>query len=187
MKSEHHPFGTYFNQDSRVLILGSFPCFNGRDYGDWFYSGSGKNDFWKIISELYGAGLETREQKKRLCRENRIALTDVFSSVTRRNGNCSDSNLRIEEYNKEGIDSCLKSGITRILFTGKFVQRHFFRIFGGISAETKVLPSPSPAANRYIAGTPEYRRMIEKGEVSSVYIYKILIYKKLLYEYTISL
>ena len=186
MKPEHHPFGTYFSPDSKVLILGSFPCFNGRDYGNWFYSGSGRNDFWKILSELYGTELETREQKEKVCRENLIALADVFSTVTRRKGNCSDSNLKIVEYNKKEIGGCLENGIRRILFTGKFVQRHFFRIFSGISAETLILPSPSPAANRYIAGTSEYRRMLEDGKVSSVYDYKLFIYKKLLYEYTIS-
>jgi hypothetical protein len=40
MEKELHPFGNFICIDSEVLIIGSFPCFNGTDYGHWFYSGS---------------------------------------------------------------------------------------------------------------------------------------------------
>ena len=40
--TETHPFGYYIPDQADKLIIGSFPCFNGVDYGDWFYSGSGK-------------------------------------------------------------------------------------------------------------------------------------------------
>ncbi|WP_183906706.1 hypothetical protein [Rufibacter immobilis] len=40
---EEHPFGYYLPQNAEKLLIGSFPCYNGEDYGDWFYSGSGKS------------------------------------------------------------------------------------------------------------------------------------------------
>ncbi len=49
---EEHPFRYFIPDNANKLIVGSFPCFNGTDYGDWFYSGSGKND-WELECSNY--------------------------------------------------------------------------------------------------------------------------------------
>ncbi len=177
MKIEHHPFGTFLNPDSKILILGSFPCFNGTDYGDWYYSGSGRNDLWRILSHIFGMKAETRKDKIGICLENRIAMADIARIIVRTRGTCSDGNLKIIEYNVSDIKKCLDLGIKTVFFTGSFPEKHFFRLFPDSRIKTLRLPSPSPAAARYIAGTKEYREMLSEGRVSSIYEYKLEKYK----------
>jgi G:T/U-mismatch repair DNA glycosylase len=162
------------------LIIGSFPCFNGKDYGDWFYSGSGKNHFWKLLSDTLGMPAETKKQKIALCEKHNIALTDIALEVMRTKNNCSDSNLKIVEFNKNGIDHCLKNGIIAVFFTSRFVEKHFNRLYPGLKIETHVLLSPSPAANMHIGGLTEYKQMRAGKVIGSPYEYRLLNYKKLL-------
>lgn len=179
-KVEKHPFGNFVLDDSEILIIGSFPCFNGVDYGHWFYCGSGKSDFWKLISETYNVSADTKEQKIDLCIKNKIAITDIAYSIERINGNCKDSNLKIIEYNKSGIEKCLAVGITKILFTSKFVETHFTKLFPSINLPTFVLISPSRSASVYIASLEDYKNMKTKNEINSTYDYRLICYKRLL-------
>lgn len=177
MPLEHHPFGTFVNSDSKILILGSFPCFNGADYGDWFYSGSGRNDLWNLLSDIFGLKSVTKEDKVRICLENHIAMADIAQKIVRTKGTCSDGNLKVLEYNKSGIKKCMDAGISFVFFTGSFPEKYYFRLFPDSKVNTLRLPSPSPAAARYIAGTEEYKKMLAEGRVSSIYGYKLEKYK----------
>jgi G:T/U-mismatch repair DNA glycosylase len=180
MEQELHPFGDFVCPDSAILIIGSFPCFNGVDYGDWFYSGSGKNDFWKLLSEIYNSPVNGTEQKKELSIKNKIAITDIALTIERINSNCKDSNLRIIEYNKAGIEKCLEAGIIKILFTSKFVEAQFKKLFPFNQIPSLVLISPSPSANRYIARLDEYKRLKQNNEITSTYEYRLAYYTRLL-------
>jgi len=177
---EINPFPYYLPSHPKKLILGSFPCYNGKDYGNWFYSGSGKNHFWKLLSDLYGMPVVTLEEKKRLCEKHGIALSDVAYKIRRKKGDCSDANLEILQFNKDGIDHCLKSGIKIICFTSHFVRKHFLAHYPGCKIPGVLLPSPSPAANRHIGGLPEYKKMLLDGEVLSAYDYRLKKYRELL-------
>ena len=46
-----HPFGPLFNENSRVLILGSFPSVKSRE--QQFFYGHPQNRFWKVVAALY--------------------------------------------------------------------------------------------------------------------------------------
>lgn len=177
---EIHPFQPYSSKGATTLIVGSFPCFNGMNYGDWFYSSSGKNDFWSLLSEVFNSTADSLEQKQHLCSKNGISITDIAYKVERTKGNCSDSNLRIVEYNMEGLQTCLTGSIKKILCTGKFVEKHFKKLFPDINILTQTLLSPSPAVNRYIAGLPDFKTQVIKKEISSIYNYKLENYKTLL-------
>ena len=177
MNPEYHPFGTFFKPDSKILILGSFPCFNDADYGDWYYSGSGRNDLWPLLADIFAMKAETKNDKIGICLEHRIAMADIALRIVRTRGNCNDGNLKILEYNKSGIEECIEAGIKTVYFTGSLAEKHFFRIFPGSKVNTLRLPSPSPAAARYIAGTEEYKKMLAEGRVSSIYEYKLEKYK----------
>jgi hypoxanthine-DNA glycosylase len=174
---EEHPFGYFIPEKANKLIIGSFPCYNGKDYGDWFYSGSGKSDFWKLIAEVYNMPYLNREDKQNICVEHGIAITDIALKITRTKGNCSDSNLKIVEINKAGISQCLAADIKAIYFTSKFVEKHFTENFPEVQIPSFVLPSPSPAANVYIAGLAEYKELLLKEAVSSPYDYRLLKYQ----------
>lgn len=47
-----HPFGPLYNENSRVLILGSFPSVKSREQ-EFFY-GHPQNRFWKVMGALFG-------------------------------------------------------------------------------------------------------------------------------------
>lgn len=179
--TEINPFVCYVPPVTHKLILGSFPCFNGSDYGDFFYSGSGRNFFWPLMSQLSQMPAGNLEEKKKICNTHHIALSDIGLEIKRKQKNCSDSNLEIIQYNRQGIHRCLSAGATTVFFTSRFVQAHFNRIFPGIQIQSVLLPSPSPAANRYIGGLPAYKKALQQGEVKNVYEYRLIKYRELLF------
>lgn len=175
---EQHPFGHYLPVGAHTLVMGSFPCFNGRDYGDWFYGGSGKNLFWSLLSDVFDQPARTKDEKIALCDREGLALTDIAGTIIRTHNNCSDANLHIIAINQASIDTCLEAGIKRIIFTSRFVFRTFSRHYPLNSLSTDVLLSPSPAANRHIACLPEYRQLLGAQEVSSLFEYRLLKYRQ---------
>jgi hypoxanthine-DNA glycosylase len=177
---EINPFRYFLPSKPQKLIIGSFPCFNGKDYGDWFYSGSGKNHFWKLLSETLDFPAGNKEQNQTLCEKFGIAITDVAYKVERKRGNCSDANLKIIEFNKTGIDKCLNSGINAIFFTGKLVEKEFKKHYPDIEIASVVLLSPSPAANMHIGGLEEYKYLKNQKSIASPYDYRLLKYRELL-------
>ncbi|WP_026967616.1 uracil-DNA glycosylase family protein [Algoriphagus terrigena] len=177
-KIETHPFEPFCPDDASSLILGSFPCFNGLDYGDWFYCGSGKNELWRLLSDTFGMPVQTLEQKRDLCIQNRLALSDVAYKVIRTKNNCSDVNLKIVEHNKAGILQCLTPTIGRVLFTSRFVEKHFKKMFPDFTLPTEVLLSPSPAANTYIASLSDYKDKRLGGVIGSIYEYRLADYRR---------
>ena len=162
---ETHPFKPFVPVNATVLIVGSFP---GRDItqkklseDDWFY-GTKRNQFWNIISEVYSMELKTAAAKKQLFTAKRIAIADIILQARRNAINNSDTNLEVIAYNDKAIKKILAhASFKHIFFTSKFVEKHFLKIFPGITNGT-CLPSPSP----------RYARMSMKE--------KIEIYKKML-------
>lgn len=179
-KIETHPFEPYTSLDSNTLIIGSFPCYNGVNYGDWFYSGSGKSDFWKLLSDTFNMPVDNLELKQKLCAKNKIAITDIALKIVRTKNNCRDSNLKIIEYNNEGIKKCLTPNIKKILCTSKFVEKHLKDILPEINIPIFGLLSPSPSARLYIARLEDYKTKIKNKEINSTYEYRLLNYKNLL-------
>lgn len=75
----HHEFEPVFDENSRVLILGTFPSVKSREQN--FYYGHPQNRFWKVLAGLTEEPVpETIEQKKSLLLRNRIAVWDVIAS-----------------------------------------------------------------------------------------------------------
>lgn len=176
-KIETNPFEPFCPANAETLILGSFPCFNGVDYGDWFYCGSGKNELWRLLSDTFGMPVEALEQKQDLCKHHRLAISDVAYKIIRTKNNCSDINLKIVEHNKTGILQCLIPTIKRVLFTSRFVEKEFKKIFPDFSLFNEVLLSPSPAANTYIASLTDYKNKRAGGEIRSIYEYRLAHYR----------
>ena len=74
-----HPFAPLFSQESRVLILGSFPSVKSREQN--FYYGHPQNRFWKVISALFEAEVpQTIPEKQALILSHHLALWDAISS-----------------------------------------------------------------------------------------------------------
>ena len=174
---EIHPFNYYSPKDADKLIIGSFPCYNGNDYGEWFYCGSGRNDFWKLLSDIFHLPVENKEQMMELCDINHIAITDIAYKIERIQNSCKDSDLKIIEYNADGITKCLTQNIKHLLFTSKFVEKHYKMVYPNSVIESTVLLSPSPSASIYIGSLPEYKDMLSRGLLNSTYDYRLLKYR----------
>lgn len=145
-KLETHPFEAYVPGNISCLIVGSFP---GREQtasvpGDsqWFY-GAPRNQLWKILEIVYKRPLRNRAEKQQLFTEAGIGMADIIKTCVRIQGTNLDENLQIKEYNKEVIEQILKEHQPKVLFTSRFVEKEFKKLFPGYR-NTDILPSPSP-------------------------------------------
>lgn len=144
---EMNPFDAFIPRNATVLIIGSFP---GReqtqginDEEQWFY-GAKRNQFWKILSEVYQIELATKSAKQNLFENYGIGITDILLKVRRKNNTNLDDNLEIIEYNDLIIRQILSQfAFTSIMFTSRFVGKHFSKLFPSVQ-NIDFLPSPSP-------------------------------------------
>jgi hypoxanthine-DNA glycosylase len=141
IQSSFHPFEPIIFDDSRVLILGTFPSIDS--FKNEFYYGHKRNQFWKILSNIYNIELNSVEDKLRLLKDKKIALWDMVKSCSRKNS--LDSNLKDIEVND--IESLIDryNSLDTILFTGKKAESLYKKHFSHLEINTQVLPSPSPA------------------------------------------
>lgn len=94
-----HEFGPVYDEESEILILGSFPSVKSREMN--FYYGHPQNRFWKLLAALY----ETKEpgsipEKKAFLIRRRIAVWDVIESCDITGS--SDSSIRNVKVNDIG-------------------------------------------------------------------------------------
>lgn len=145
-KLEVHPFGAFVPKRLKVLIVGSFPGKEQTqcevDASQWFY-GAPRNQLWKILEIVYKTELKGRQQKQALFEKAGIGITDIIKTCVRRSGTNLDENLEIKEYNKETIAAILEQYRPKVLFTSRFVEKEFKRLFPEYD-NTDILPSPSP-------------------------------------------
>ena len=75
----NHPIKPFYNENSRILILGSFPSVKSRE--QMFFYGHPQNRFWTVIARIFGSIVpKTIEEKKEILLVNNIALWDVIAS-----------------------------------------------------------------------------------------------------------
>jgi len=143
---EIHPFQAFIPNNIQCLIIGSFPGkeqTQGKlDETHWFY-GAPRNQLWKILEIVYKRVLKNRQQKQKLFEEAGIGIADVIKSCIRKEGTNLDENLDIREYNKEVIERILKQHYPKVLFTSRFVEKEFKKLFPWYQ-DFDLLPSPSP-------------------------------------------
>ena len=139
---EYHPFEPIIFDDSRILILGTFPSFKSIENS--FYYGHPQNQFWKLLSAVFGEE-EPRniDEKIALFKRHKIALWDMVRGCMRQNS--LDSSLKNIEVND--IEGLLKRhpSIELVCFTSKTAQKLYQRHFAHLPIKTAYLPSPSPA------------------------------------------
>lgn len=140
-ESHAHPFAPVWDENCRVLILGSFPSVKSRENA--FYYGHPQNRFWKVLAQVFEENVPvTIEEKKTLLLQHHIALWDVIahcdimgsgdSSIK----NAATNNLQ-EIFEKADIQCVLLNGQT----AGKLYQK--YQKTEGIPFA--ILPSTSPA------------------------------------------
>ena len=137
-----HPFPPLFDENSKILILGSFPSVKSRE--QMFFYGHPQNRFWKVISAVFEC--ETPEsigQKKEFLLSNGIALWDVIASCDIEGS--SDSSISNVVAND--LDVILKNAdIEKIFVNGKTAEKYYKKYTEKKTGRSAVcLPSTSPA------------------------------------------
>ena len=150
---EVHPFGEFVPENPRYLFLGTFTAKITDPSYDWFFA-SKRNQYWTIMSEVYGRDLKTKEQKQKLFTDLKMAITDVIWSCERSEGTNADNNLIDIEFNTEAIKEIIeKNKIKKIFFSSRGAEKLFKKEWKELVAkhpeiELVTLPSSSP---RYAA------------------------------------
>ena len=80
-KNITHTFEPVFDENSKILILGTFPSVKSRE--NHFYYGHPQNRFWKVMAAVMDSTQpQTIEEKKNFLLENHIAVWDVIHSCS---------------------------------------------------------------------------------------------------------
>ncbi len=139
-KHAGHGFPPLYDEDSRILILGSFPSIKSRE--QQFFYGHPQNRFWKILAAVYGEPeLPSIEEKRAFALRHRIALYDSIEECDIIGS--SDSSIRnVIPADLEPIFRT--ASIVRIFTNGKASARMFEK-YQKTTIPMTCLPSSSPA------------------------------------------
>ncbi len=151
----HHTFGPVYDENSRILILGSFPSVVSRKMN--FYYANPGNRFWKLLAALFEEEISDRRQ---FCLDHHIALWDVIESC--RISGSSDASIRDVTANDiSGLVS--RTRIRTVFTTGKKAADLYDRLVS-CEAEHIALPSTSGAnaAMSFEVLKDRYRIILEK-------------------------
>ena len=134
-----HNIEPVYNQDSRILILGSFPSVKSRE-AKFFYHHP-QNRFWKVLAALFQEEFpQTIEEKKTFLLRNHIALWDVIESCDIKvSSDSSITNVKVND-----LDLIVKNCPVEKIINLPVIQ----------------LPSTSPANAMY-----SLEKLIEKWKV----------------------
>ena len=155
---EHHPLQPFLPENTRLLMLGSFPPPKERWCMDFFYPNP-QNDMWRIMGHVFFGDKQhfevqsdqvqgTKGRKAifnyteivSFCREQGIAIFDTAQAVRRLQGNAADEHLEIVE----------QTDIAALL--QHIPLCHDICCTGGKAAETlaKLLHTATPKPGEYI-------------------------------------
>ena len=141
-----HNIEPVYDQDSRILILGSFPSVKSRE-AKFFYHHP-QNRFWKILGNIFDDdNLSTIVLKKQFLLNNKIALWDVIASCNIKGS--SDSSISDVKVN-DLMQIINNSAISHIYTNGNLANKLYHQYFDDkIALPVTKLPSSSPANAGY--------------------------------------
>ena len=130
MKETVSCFKPFYDENSKILILGTIPSTAGVNYN--FYYTSDKNEFWPLMKIVFNVDFvslvndyrkhfntekesEYKEKFLNEIRKNNIALFDTVKTCTRHGS--LDSDIEIQELNsKESILEILRGSKIKKIF-----------------------------------------------------------------------
>ncbi len=137
-----HPFAPEYDENSKILILGSFPSVKSRE--QMFFYGHPQNRFWKVTAAVFNSPVpQTIDEKKAFLHKNRIALWDVIASCEIEGS--ADSTIKNAAANN--LSEILEnSQVKRIFVNGKTAEKYYNKYTKEKTGITAIcLPSTSPA------------------------------------------
>lgn len=133
-----HTFPPFFDEHSKILILGTIPSPKSREEG--FYYAHPQNRFWRILSDLFHENKPlTVEDKKDFLHRHSIALWDVLDSCMI--DGAEDSSIRNPTPNDLSLIS-EHAPIKAVFTTGATAFKLYKKLIGN---DAIALPSTSPA------------------------------------------
>lgn len=137
-----HTFEPVFDEESRILILGSFPSVKSRE--NRFYYGHPQNRFWKVTAGIFGEQIPvTVSEKKAFLLRNHLAVWDVIASCDIMGS--SDSSIKNVVAND--MDVILNAADIRKICTNGATAYQLFQKYCRKDTMPQLcrLPSTSPA------------------------------------------
>ncbi len=137
-----HPIPPIYDDNSKILILGSFPSVKSREQG--FFYGHPQNRFWKVTAAVFEEEVpQNIPEKKAFLLRNRIALWDVIGSCDIEGS--SDSSIR--NVSPNDLSRILRQAdITQIYVNGQTAYKYYCKYSEKETGRPAVcLPSTSPA------------------------------------------
>ena len=158
-----HTIGPFFDSESRILVVGSFPSPKSRESG--FFYGHPTNRFWAVLSSVSGLPLpRSIDGKKKLLSAMGIALWDIVASCTITGA--SDSSIRDVEYNDLNL-ILGSSKVTKVIFNGgtsySLYKRSGIIIPGNIGIYRLPSTSAANAAFSLEALTEQWKSAIDEN------------------------
>ena len=137
-----HPFPPLYDENSKVLILGSFPSVKSRE--QMFFYGHPQNRFWRVLAAVFVSGTpQTIAEKRRFLLSHGIALWDVIASCEITGS--ADSSIKNVIAND--LSPILAAADIRQIFVNGKTAEKFYRKYTEpvIGRAAICLPSTSPA------------------------------------------
>ena len=137
-----HPIPPLYDENSKILILGSFPSVKSREA--MFFYGHRQNRFWKVMAAILGKEIpKDTDEKRKMMLSHGIALWDSI-------GECDiegSADASIENVIPNDISVILaRSEIKAIFVNGKKSKEIYDKyIMSTTNREAVCLPSTSPA------------------------------------------
>ena len=134
-----HPFPPLYDDNSRILILGSLPSVKSRE--QMFFYGHKQNRFWKVMANiLHNTPEDMQDENKHITEENAVSgrnnMSDIYVPVT------IEEKKKMLHRHHIALWDAIYSCATSAKYYKKYQEKEL-----GIEAET--LPSTSPANAAY--------------------------------------
>lgn len=158
-----HPLQPIYNENSKILILGSFPSEKSRKNN--FYYANKNNRFWHVIEKLLESELVSNEDKINKLLTNHIALWDVINSCEIHKS--SDSSIK--DIIPNDINKIIKNSNIKYIFVNgkKALELYNKYLLPVTKIEAIYLPSTSSANATY-----SLERLIKEYKIILEYLKK---------------
>ena len=160
-----HPIHPVFDENSEILILGSFPSVKSREAN--FFYGHPQNRFWKVLAAVFEEAVPvTVDEKRAFLLRNRVAVWDVIHSCDI----VGSSDSSIKNVVPTDLNVILdNAGIEKIYANGATAAKLFHKYQEQVvKREIVCLPSTSPANAAY-----SLERLVECWKVCKIYMSEV--------------
>lgn len=141
-----HPFPPLYDNESKILILGSLPSVKSRE--QMFFYGHPQNRFWKVLASILDEKLPNNiEEKSNMLHKHHIALWDAIYSCDI----IGSSDSSIKNVTPTNLTPIIEnSNITKIFCNGATSGKYYKKYQSvTLNIPAEVLPSTSPANAAY--------------------------------------